>query len=179
MNCEEPFVFSFISFDSLPLIRIRPQSDIGDEEAAELLLQSVDQDIHATIKSRKVSSQSVRSRSEGKQSDVLKLDDHSSTSDQTPYSEHTLTEYTNALQMFGGQEYSREMLLQIPPSEVIILKWSRPLRYEFLRNLVPEMNVVNCDNCNKMFLADEFESQIIQNGCCAFCRKEISVFDRK
>lgn len=37
VNCQQPFVFSFVHFDTLPLVEFTPEADIPDEEAIRLI----------------------------------------------------------------------------------------------------------------------------------------------
>ena len=56
------------------------------------------------------------------------------------------------------------------PGEVIVAKWQSPLRYQYFRNLLPDMSVTKCETCNKMFHTDDYELQLLQKGHCPFCR---------
>ena len=56
------------------------------------------------------------------------------------------------------------------PGEVIVAKWPSPLRYQYFRNLLPDMSVTKCETCNKMFHTDDYELQLLQKGHCPFCR---------
>lgn len=182
VNCDEPFYFSFVSFEALPLVRIRLADDISDSEAAELLLQS-------GVSSGNLSQSHLHSSSSpaaiaGNASsvnvNVLRLEDETGSIQTVPNDAISVKQQMDeAFNMFGTQRYDREMLTRLPSSEVIVLKWAKPLRYEFLRNLVPEMHITNCDNCNKLFLTEELESHVIQHRCCPFCRKSMSTLDSK
>ena len=56
------------------------------------------------------------------------------------------------------------------PGEIIVAKWSPPLRFQYFRNLLPDMSVTKCETCNKMFHTDDYELQLLQKGHCPFCR---------
>ena len=56
------------------------------------------------------------------------------------------------------------------PGEVIVAKWPSPLRYQYFRNLLPDMSVTKCETCNKMFHTDDYELQLLQKGHCLLCR---------
>jgi len=64
----------------------------------------------------------------------------------------------------------RQALANMEPGEVIVAKWEHPLRYQFYRNLMPDMIVTKCDTCNKIFHTEDFELQLLQKGHCPFCR---------
>jgi intraflagellar transport protein 122 len=179
VNCDEPFVFSFVSFEALPLVRIRLQRQISDSEATDLLLQSPSP-IDSRIDRSAIASGSKEeppSLQDSRSVNVLRLEgDSQPNMAEVQQSNDALDE---ALNMFGSAEYDRDMLLRVPPPEVIILRWPSPLKYEFWRNLMPEIRVVNCDNCNKLYLAEELETHLIQHRSCPFCRKAMTVLDRK
>lgn len=41
----------------------------------------------------------------------------------------------------------RAYLRTLEPTETIVCKWPAPLRYKFYRNLIPEMNISQCQTC--------------------------------
>lgn len=41
----------------------------------------------------------------------------------------------------------RAYLRTLEPTETIVCKWPPPLRYKFYRNLIPEMNISQCQTC--------------------------------
>ena len=51
-------------------------------------------------------------------------------------------------------------LQSMQPGEVIVAKWASPLRYQYFRNLLPDMSVTKCETCNKMFHTDDYELQL-------------------
>lgn len=55
-------------------------------------------------------------------------------------------------------------------SSVFICKWKPPLRYQFYKNLLSELQIVICYSCFKAFHVDDFELQLLQKGHCPFCR---------
>ena len=64
----------------------------------------------------------------------------------------------------------RSALQSMQPGEVVVAKWPSPLRYQYFRNLLPDMSVTKCETCNKMFHTDDYELQLLQKGHCPFCR---------
>jgi intraflagellar transport protein 122 len=73
-------------------------------------------------------------------------------------------------------------------TSVLICKWNPPLRYQFFKNLLPELQITMCYCCFKVlkfkknitrvrinisfqaFHVDDFELQLLQKGYCPFCR---------
>ena len=72
--------------------------------------------------------------------------------------------------VFEAVIVGRSALQTMEPGEVIVAKWPAPLRYQYFRNLLPDMSVTKCETCNKMFHTDDYELQLLQKGHCPFCR---------
>ncbi|KAG1660681.1 Intraflagellar transport protein 122 [Nymphon striatum] len=82
----------------------------------------------------------------------------------------------------------RETLKKMDRANVIICKHKWPKRYQYFRNLLPEMSIRQCQYCHKskefiqddnhslfafllqLFLPDDFEIQVLEKGFCPFCR---------
>ena len=41
-------------------------------------------------------------------------------------------------------------LRAMSPADVLVCKWPPPLRYQFFRNLMPDMPVSHCLSCNRV-----------------------------
>lgn len=65
---------------------------------------------------------------------------------------------------------NRDALRAIDPREVIIMKGPKPLPTKFYRNLLPELQITVCPECNNAFHSEDFELQYLQKGHCPFCR---------
>ncbi|GLH03389.1 POC1 centriolar protein homolog [Gryllus bimaculatus] len=65
---------------------------------------------------------------------------------------------------------NRSTLQAMEPDSVVICRWPSPLKYQFYRNILPELQITLCSICNKVFHVDDFEVQILQKGHCPFCR---------
>lgn len=64
----------------------------------------------------------------------------------------------------------RDALRAIDPREVIIIKGPKPLATRYYRNLLPELQITVCPECNNAFHSEDFELQFLQKGYCPFCR---------
>lgn len=47
---------------------------------------------------------------------------------------------------------NRATLQKLDPSGVIVHRWPRPLKYQFYRNLMPEMQITVCQFCFKVYI---------------------------
>lgn len=65
---------------------------------------------------------------------------------------------------------NRATLQSMDPSTVLICNWPPPLRYQYYRNLLPDLQISLCYSCFKTFHVDDYELQVLQKGHCPFCR---------
>jgi intraflagellar transport protein 122 len=81
-----------------------------------------------------------------------------------------LMNFENTGDKFEPVVVNRATLQAMEPSVVLICRWPPPLRYQFYRNLLPDLQIIICNSCNKVFHVDDFELQVLQKGHCPFCR---------
>ncbi|CAG9763966.1 unnamed protein product [Ceutorhynchus assimilis] len=131
-SCKQQFVYSFVSFELLPLVEFKIEANLTDDEAVRLI--------------------------------------------QTPHKrECILNENVQTLELASDTTnfaviLSKQELLELEPETVLVCKWGPPLKYQFYRNVLPELNVTVCNSCFKAFHVDDFELQLLQKGFCPFCR---------
>ncbi|ODN03325.1 hypothetical protein Ocin01_03324 [Orchesella cincta] len=75
-----------------------------------------------------------------------------------------------ANKQIAQEQNDKAYLRTLEPTETIVCKWPPPLRYKFYRNLIPEMNISQCQACFQLFHTDDFVLQVLQKGHCPFCR---------
>ena len=163
VNCGERFVFSFISFEVLPLVELR-LDDLSDEEAMRILQANTKAAIGTVPKksARKPAGEQWLEERTGN-ADLLKL--NSTESQEDAYPDELDQLYDNEAQS------SREQFSKLSLNEVLVVDWPKPLRKRFYRNMVPDaISVSKCPYCNKFFQTDDFESQLLMHGVCLFCR---------
>ena len=97
--------------------------------------------------------------------DILNMDESSN----DPFGQK-LFSFQQEGDIFEPVVVGRAALQTMQPGEVIVAKWAKPLRYQYFRNLLPDMSVTKCETCNKMFHTDDYELQLLQKGHCPFCR---------
>jgi intraflagellar transport protein 122 len=176
VNCGQKFVHSYVSFgkylfiwfdtrkcflfeEILPLVEFMLQEGITDVEAVRLI---------ETPPSDVVKGENWKQEmSEG--GETLQLD----------VVEEEKDPFTARLGGFesgaGDGSYfpvtvNRKTLLAMESTSVLICKWNPPLRYQFFKNLLPELQITMCYCCFKAFHVDDFELQLLQKGYCPFCR---------
>ncbi|PVD24347.1 hypothetical protein C0Q70_14828 [Pomacea canaliculata] len=158
VNCKQPFVYSFVNFEVLPLVEFSLEEGMTDEEAVHILDMSVPR--------RKKERNWQEQRMANMQSLRLGAEEEEEMED--PFS--------SKVKSFGENEdfepvvVNRAFLKTMSRSEVYILKWPKPLRYRFFRSLLPDVTITICPSCRKLFHTDDFEQQYLLRGHCPFCR---------
>jgi len=56
-------------------------------------------------------------------------------------------------------------------TQIFVSHWPRKTKpYRYFRNIVPEVPVLLCDNCQHFFHQEDFEAYVIRHNTCPFCR---------
>lgn len=166
VNCNEKFIFSFSTFEVLPLVELQ-FDDLSDEEALNILKENTKSRIRPIKKSTKKSDENRWYEERSQNAELLKF--NSTESDDLV----DLNLYADQLKL------DREQFGQLNLNEVLVLDWTKPLKKQFYRNMVPEVAVTKCSFCNKFFQTDDFESQLLMHGSCSFCRTTQTVQNNK
>lgn len=157
INCGEKFIYSFVSFELLPLIEFQLENDITDEEAIRLI------ETPAIEKKDETWKEEI---SENQQ--TLQL--HNYEEDETEKDPFAYKIGKGGDKTYQPVIVGRKTLLSADSSSILICKWSAPLRYRYFRNILPDLHIVMCETCFKCYHVDDFELQLLQNGSCPFCR---------
>ena len=158
VNCNEPFLFSFSTFEVLPLVELR-LDDLTDEEALKILQKNTEAAVgKAPTKSKRPEGDQWFEERSGN-AELLKLNSNENA-------------FMEDLDLYEDEERSgKEQFAKLSLNEVLVADWPLPLRKKFYRNMVPDaISVSKCPYCNKFFQTDDFESQLLMHGVCLFCR---------
>ncbi|XP_065909716.1 intraflagellar transport protein 122 homolog [Dysidea avara] len=164
INCKQPFVLSFASFEVLPVVEFFLDSDISDEEAVKLIRSGGP--VHKTNDDWK------ETNTGGAQ--VLTLERLT-----TSTVDDSIDPFTNKLLEFeeGGDFFpvtvDRDILKSLPKSEVIIKQWGHRAKNQYYKVLLPEVPIALCKECQQMFHMDDYEMQLLTKKCCPFCRTTV------
>jgi len=171
--CGHPFVRSYVNFELLPLVRFTPSRDMTQMEALTLLRREPPP--------RKPSRPRAPDNpwgSDGPDVQTLSLAGDAAAAEgggvdiDDPFTKAMLDfEPTGR---FAPTIATREMLLQMEAADVYVLQWptqGKPL--EFYRNMLPDVPVVCCHNCNHFFHEEDWELAIMSKGQCPFCRCKV------
>eukprot|EP01116_Phalansterium_solitarium_P016577 TRINITY_DN3872_c0_g3_i3.p1 TRINITY_DN3872_c0_g3~~TRINITY_DN3872_c0_g3_i3.p1 ORF type:complete len:1186 (+),score=383.77 TRINITY_DN3872_c0_g3_i3:201-3758(+) len=155
LNCKHEFVYSFYSFDVLPLVEFYPEDDIPDEEAFKLIDREPPTGITAA-------------HSEAVQS-LTFTEGPSETFDNDPFGR--LLDLYEQEQRQEPLKVNREILLSLKKTEVFIKRWPSPsLKTQYYRSMVPQIPVILCPSCNHFFHEEDYEIASIQKKRCPVCR---------
>lgn len=175
INCKQPYVYSFSSFEVLPLVEFTLAEGISDEEACRLI------DASPTISTANNHMETREFRDDNTQS--LQFGDKHQSGDgklingNDPFDSGLLTFDPNG--QFQPVVVDRKVLRELSRNEIVIRRWPSPLRYQYFRNLVTEVMIAMCDSCYQMFHADDYELVVLQNQCCPFCRKKTEIMEEE
>ncbi|XP_046448830.1 intraflagellar transport protein 122 homolog [Daphnia pulex] len=154
IHCGENFIFSFISFEILPLVEFYVEEDISAAEALQL-----------------IKTEPPKANNELKNGEDYQLyeNDRQSTDPFSSYFySHQLRDQTSKIIL------NRDALLQLKPTEVIVCRWPSPLPSQYYRNFLPDVALKHCKHSNKIFHADDYELHYLQKNQCPFCRSSRS-----
>ncbi|XP_076048143.1 intraflagellar transport protein Oseg1 [Oratosquilla oratoria] len=172
VNCSQPFVFSFVSFEILPVVEFVLDESLTDEEALRLIQQS--------NSSQNIGTGDGDNEDDGRWKETESGDAQALTLESSPSHGPQDDPFTANLMSFyqGGSEFQpvvvgRKALLAMEPHDVIVCKWRKPLQYQYFRNLMPDVPITHCQYCNKMFHTDDYVLQVLQKGHCPFCRTPV------
>lgn len=155
-NCKQPFVYSFISFEVLPVIEFFLDEGIDDNEAFKLLSKKPKIEVDAPVMM-------------DNDTQYLKLEDN----DPFESEDSNIFSYDTATGEPGPLILNRKKLEMMNFSEVTICKWPHPLRTQYFKNVLPSVQIHRCPSCNKLFHSDDYELEILKKNCCPFCRATV------
>ena len=138
INCMQPFVHSWVSFEILPLVEFQLEDGISDMEAMRLI----------ETESGGGSGGDKWKEDEGE--NVLRLNPE----EEVGGGEDPFTTRLYSFQQEGGTFSpviaTRSVLSSLGPGEVIVCRWPPPLKNTYYRNLMPDMAITKCQTCNKV-----------------------------
>ena len=51
-----------------------------------------------------------------------------------------------------------------------LTEYSKKFPRKYYKNMVPDIPLIECEKCSKIFLLDEYEFAFLEKKCCPFCR---------
>jgi intraflagellar transport protein 122 len=158
VKCAQEFVYSFHSFEVLPLVEFELETSVEDAEAVTLI-----EDDSSVGKSKDTKDKG--------DTQVMSMGDDNGGDAFTAQ----FMEFTPGGSTFTPVRADREMLKSMPSNEVFVQKWPAPLPNRYFRNVLPEIAVSQCEACMHFFHSDDFELLVLQKGTCPFCRVAVDI----
>uniref|UniRef100_T1G248 Intraflagellar transport protein 122 homolog n=1 Tax=Helobdella robusta TaxID=6412 RepID=T1G248_HELRO len=165
VNCKHPFVFSFVYFETLPLIEFKLEDGLTDGEAMSLLELEAPQHSGKTVNRKRKDSKSGFDDDDDSNDGGDDEDDNGD--------DFCILEYLSSSKSTKAKPVvvNRNHLKKLSLTDVIICKWKNPLHFRYYKIAFTDVPIVKCDSCNRMFLKDDYELLMLQYGKCPFCRK--------
>ncbi|CAB4000051.1 intraflagellar transport 122 homolog [Paramuricea clavata] len=163
INCRQPFVFSFSSFDVLPLVEFVLEDGISDEEAVKL----IEADVPANRKKDKSQWNEVDM---GNVQSLQISDEADGGDDDDPFTEKLMS-FEQGGTEFIPVKVGRAVLQSMNRHEVFIKRWPQPLKFNYYKSIMPDVAITLCQTCNRMFHSEDYDLLVLQKGHCPFCRK--------
>lgn len=63
----------------------------------------------------------------------------------------------------------RDVLLKLNPDDVYMQPSSTGNTMKFYRNMISELHIKACKNCNKFFHRQAWHKEVLLTRCCPFC----------
>jgi intraflagellar transport protein 122 len=179
VTCGQRFQRSFAgSFEHLPVVEFVPADGIDDDLAVRLIEQEPMGPRTASGIAAPSSSAESTSRIGG--SEVLTLggggdggDDGAGLNDpaEDPFTA-LLQRYEQADGARGPLVCDRDTLVRIPSNEVYVKRWPGGVRRnEYFRNMLfGEIPITLCERCNHLFSQEDYESEVLTDRRCPFCK---------
>ncbi|XP_076182185.1 intraflagellar transport protein Oseg1 isoform X4 [Ptiloglossa arizonensis] len=145
VQCCLKFQYSFVMFEILPLVEFELEEDISDEEAEKLINESLSSSDTMIDKDKLIIIPEVDMFT----ARLMKYEEKSSIS--------TIV-------------VGKSVLKSMDPCTVLIIKWPRPFKTQYFKNLLPDLQITFCKSCLKLFHLDDYELAVLRYGHCPFCR---------
>eukprot|EP01004_Peranema_trichophorum_P002730 NODE_1765_length_1818_cov_66.009440_g1496_i0.p1 GENE.NODE_1765_length_1818_cov_66.009440_g1496_i0~~NODE_1765_length_1818_cov_66.009440_g1496_i0.p1 ORF type:complete len:562 (+),score=141.20 NODE_1765_length_1818_cov_66.009440_g1496_i0:104-1687(+) len=166
-NCHAPFVRSFHSFDHLPLVEFRMQDPRDDEDALKMIespnmLQAGRKKEGDDDGWNTQSAGGTQVLTFGAMQTDLNMDD--------PFSRQLMNLDIQSSKGYTPVLINLTMLKQFKKEDIFVVKWpGNVVKPKFFRNMIPDVAISMCEECNHFFHEEDFEFECLKKGGCPFC----------
>jgi len=180
VQCAHPFVRSFRSFDLLPLVEFMPDVSLTDQEALRLLQSESARDDDGMNRGPegKLPEQDEEGTGRGT-AERWTNDDDDDGNTTDAFAKFMLSyEFTQPGQLYEPMIVPASVIKLTSISDVFVVKWKcRGRRWQFFKNIIPDVRITLCQQCNTFFNEEDLEIACLSNGGkCPFCRAALPEF---
>jgi intraflagellar transport protein 122 len=167
-NCGHPFMRSFCSFETLPLVKFE-LDDIPDEEALQLI--EAETDAEGGGGKRKGAKETFEGGV-----DRMTLGDDAPEEDvdgdeDDEFQRQLMNAPTDQDGHFPPIVISASGLRAMPSSEVFVRRLpDTRSKVQYYRSVIPDLPITLCNNCHHFFHEEDYEFHVLQQKTCPFCR---------
>ncbi|CAH8492943.1 unnamed protein product [Schistosoma mattheei] len=163
INCKEPFLYSFINLEQLPIVEFIPEDNLSYEEVRSYLQKepssyrnSKDEDIN-----------NVELNNDFSQTLKISHKQENGSLDQDPFMAKLLNSDLIS-ESYSPVQLDIATLKAISFNEVIIVN-NPPLKPRYYKSVLPDVSITQCTVCHKLFYTDDYELVSLQQGRCPYC----------
>lgn len=167
VNCAHPFIRSFISFETLPLVEFVLEPGITDEEATQLIaMDPVDRPDRKFREDIQENVQTLTIEGDEEQPTEENPDDR--------FQHQLMNVEANDDGSHPPIRVDRKTLMLMKKEEVFIRKFpNAALPIKYFRSVIPDLPIVMCHHCLHFFHQEDFEFHVLQKKTCPFCRSNV------
>ncbi|KAL0479772.1 intraflagellar transport protein [Acrasis kona] len=169
-QCDHPFVRSFFSFDTLPLVEFELEDGLSDEEAIKLI--NID-----PVEDGNSSKSQWREDTSNENVQTLSFDDPEPVQEETMNGGNNgkmiIDPFARALLDLSKRRVvvDRAMLASFHKDEVFVVDWGETqVKKKFYKSTIPEIQITRCEACNSFFHEEDYEFEMLKGQGCPFCR---------
>ncbi|CAD5218534.1 unnamed protein product [Bursaphelenchus okinawaensis] len=71
----------------------------------------------------------------------------------------------------------REDLANLETNLTFVAELPQPIGIKFYLKVIPEIPIAQCEECKKLFHADDFQLSVLQHGVCPVCRFKVHLYE--
>ncbi|CAH8535112.1 unnamed protein product [Schistosoma rodhaini] len=163
MNCKEPFIYSFINLEQLPIVEFIPEDNLSHEE----VLSYLQSEPPSYRNSKDEVINNIELSNDYSQTLKISHKQENGSLDQDPFMAKLLNSDFIS-ESYSPVQLDITTLKAIPFNEVIIVN-NPPLKPLYYKSVLPDVSITQCTVCHKLFYTDDYELISLQQGYCPYC----------
>lgn len=170
-NCFAPYIRSFHSFDHLPLVEFQVE-DLPAEEVVRIIESP--HELQGRVRARDDDGWQTGENTDGGP-EVLTFGNAEAPTELSnmddPFSRQLMNlDYQDNQKGYVPITIQGAMLKTFKKEDIYIVQWpAHVLPPKFYRNMIPDVCISLCQECNHFFHEEDFEFECLKRGGCPFC----------